>query len=121
MSSDPKPIGLAEAIRQVRTELEEARRGGEGRELQFRLDEVTLDFQVEVKREGGGEAGIKLYVVSVGAKGGASNVQTHTVTVSLVPQTKVNGQWVDVRVGQDVTERPPASGPGQPPASGSGR
>lgn len=58
---------------------------------------------------------IKLWVVSVGAKGGVSSAQTHTVTMSLVPQARLGTDWQDVMVGQDVAARPPASG------SGSGR
>jgi hypothetical protein len=66
---DPSPIGLAEAIEQVRAELEDARLRGAGQELQFRLDVVTLEFAVELERKGGAEAGIKIWVASVGAKG----------------------------------------------------
>jgi hypothetical protein len=100
------PIGLAEAIQKVRTELDQARLGREGKELQFRLDEVSLEFQVEVTREGGAEGGINIWVVSFGAKGGVRNTGTHTVTVSMVPQIKSGGEWVDVHVAQDVTARP---------------
>jgi hypothetical protein len=109
--SDEKPIGLAEAIGRVRAELEDARARGEGEELQFRLGEVTLEFGVELKREGGGDVGIKLWVVSVGAKGGVSSANTNKVTVKMVPQVKSGAEWVDVRVTAEATGgRPPASG-----------
>ena len=108
---DERPIGLTEAIGRVRVELEDARVRGEGQELQFRLDAVTLEFGVELTREGGAEAGIKLWVVSVGAKGGVSSAHTNTVTVSMVPQVKSGAEWVDVRVAAEATGgRPPASG-----------
>ncbi len=77
-----------------------------------RLGEVQLQFGVQLTREGSGEAGIKLWVVSVGAKGGVSSAQTHTVTMSLVPQVRLGTDWQDVMVGQDVAARPPASGSG---------
>lgn len=116
---DDKPIGLAEAIGRVRSELEDARVRGEGQQLQFRLDEVTLEFGVELKREGGAEAGIKLWVVSVGAKGGMSGAHTNTVTVKMVPQVKSGAEWVDVRVGEDATGgRPRASGASSEAAGG---
>jgi hypothetical protein len=67
---------------------------------------LKLDFQVQIVREGKGEAGIKLYVVSLGAKGGVSSAQTHTVSVSLAPQAWSGERWVDVMVGQDVAARP---------------
>jgi hypothetical protein len=108
---DERPIGLAEAIGRVRAELENARVRGEGQELQFRLDEVTLEFGVELAREGGAEAGINIWVVSVGAKGQVSSAHTNTVTVSMVPQVKSGAEWVDVRVAAEATSgRPPASG-----------
>lgn len=100
--SDPTPIGLAEAIGQVRTELNDARLRSEGQELQFRLDKVTLEFAVELEREVGGEAGIKVWVVSVGAKGTVSSTHTNKVTVSMVPQVKVGNEWVDAMVSAEA-------------------
>jgi hypothetical protein len=108
-----EPIGLAEAIGKVRTELAAARLEGEGEDLRFRLGEVHLQFEVQLTREGGGEAGIKLWVVSVGAKAGVTSGQTQTVTVSMVPQTRVGADWQDVMVGEVVAARPPAPGAGR--------
>ena len=99
---DERPIGLAEAIGRVRAELEDARVRGEGQELRFRLDEVTLEFGVELTREGGAEAGINIWVVSVGAKGGVSSAHTNTVTVSMVPQVKSGAEWVDAMVSAEA-------------------
>ncbi|MFE3799663.1 trypco2 family protein [Nocardia tengchongensis] len=105
-----KPVGLAEAIASVRAELEQARLGGEGREIQFRVGEVSLDFQVEVSREAGGEAGVKVWVLSASAKGKVADKHSHAVKVTLVPQINSGGEWVDVRVGDEVTQRPPLPG-----------
>jgi hypothetical protein len=113
MRMSDEPIGLAEAIRRVRTELADARSEGEGADLRFRLGEVQLQFEVQLTREGAGEAGIKLWVVSVGAKGRVTSGQTHTVTVSMVPQARVGADWQDVMVGEEVAARPPASGAGR--------
>lgn len=98
---DQEPIGLAEAIGRVRTELEDARVRGEGQQLRFKLDDVTLQFAVELRREGSAEAGIKIYVVSVGAKGAVSSAHTNTVTVKMVPQVKSGAEWADVMVAGD--------------------
>jgi hypothetical protein len=107
MVSD-EPIGLAEAIRKVRAELAVARRDGEHDELRFRLGEVQLQFEVQLTREGGGEAGVKLWVVSVGAKASVTSGQTHTVTVAMVPQTvEADGTLHDVLVGDEVKGLPP--------------
>ncbi|MEV0434100.1 trypco2 family protein [Nocardia sp. NPDC050413] len=99
-------MSLTEAIASVRSELEEARRGGEGREVQFRVGEVHLDFQVEVARETGAEAGLKVWVVSAGAKAKIADRHTHSVKVTLVPQINSGGEWVDMRIGDEVPDRP---------------
>jgi hypothetical protein len=103
-----KPVGLAEAIRQVGAELAVARREGEHDELRFRLGEVQLQFEVQLSREGGGEVGVNVWVVSVGAKGSVTSGQTHTVTVTMVPQTvDADGTARDVLVGDAVKDLPP--------------
>jgi hypothetical protein len=53
-------IGLAEAIRRVRAELEEARREAEGNDPLFRLAEVSLEYQSSLPVEDGDEVGGQL-------------------------------------------------------------
>src|SRR5207247_1856357 len=92
-------VGLAEAIGQVRAELAAAQRAGAGEALRFRLGEVQLEFAVELAREGGAEAGVKLWVVNVGTKGSLTSTKTHTVTVTMTPQSEgPDGGWIDTRV-----------------------
>jgi hypothetical protein len=68
-----------------------------------------LEFAVELAKEGGGEAGVKLWVVTVGASGSVSSTRTHTVTVTMTPQIQgSDGSYQDVHVGDRVTTRPPA-------------
>jgi hypothetical protein len=109
-----EPVGLAAAIRRLRTELSEARVEGEGEDLRFRLGQVELEFAIEVTREGSGEAGIKFWVVSLGGRAGVSDARTHRVTLSLVPQVRVGDRWEDALVGQEVARRPPSPGPVSP-------
>jgi Trypsin-co-occurring domain 2 len=102
-------VGLAEAIEQVRSELARAQAEGADKELRFRLGDVQLEFSVGLAKEGGGEAGVKLWVVSVGASGSVSSTRTHTVTVSMVPQLRSSdGSYRDAYVGDELTTRPPA-------------
>ena len=92
-------IGLAEAIKRVRDELVQARREGEDEDLRFRLGEVSLEFTVELHREGGVEGGVKVWVVNVGAKGTASSTRTNTVTVTMTPEVLgEDGRWHDAQV-----------------------
>jgi hypothetical protein len=109
--ADGDEIGLGEAISRVRQELLDARDAGESEDLRFRLGEVRMEFAVELAREGGGEVGVKLWVVNVGAKGTISSSNRHTVTVTMTPQVKnAAGEWDDVRVAESVTGRPPVPG-----------
>jgi len=57
----------------------------EGEVLQFRLGPVELEFRLGVTNEGGGEAGIKFWVVTLGATGSHSKDQTHIVKLTLTP------------------------------------
>lgn len=104
---DPVAIPLASAIRALRDELQAAVRAGKDQELRFALGPVELELQVEAASEGGGEAGIKFGLVSVGAKGGRSSGTTHTVRLSLtpVPVDAHGKEDRDVLVASELEER----------------
>jgi hypothetical protein len=78
---NPKPIGLAELIYQVKREL----LSSDGREEDpvplFAVDEIELEVAVTVSREG--QAGINIQVLNVG--GSASREDAQTVRVKLKP------------------------------------
>jgi hypothetical protein len=74
-------IGLAEFIEQVKRELLSTEPGVEGSIPLFSVDEVTLELQVAVHKEG--KAGLQIYVVELG--GGVGRDDTHNVTVTLTP------------------------------------
>ena len=82
---------MADAVRALRSELTAAMQGSEGERLRFELDAVDMEFLLEVRKEGGGEAGIKFWVISLGAKGGVSSGSTHRVKLSLSPQDVATG------------------------------
>ena len=85
-------IGLADAISQVREELEVAIAAGAGSKLAFRAESVELEFEVALERVVGGDAGVRVWVVSVGAKGELSRSQTHRVKLVLSPIDPSTGQ-----------------------------
>jgi hypothetical protein len=105
--SDRPPIALASAVRALRAELQEAIRVGAGEELRFALGPVELELQVQAAWEGGGEAAIKFWVVSIGAKGGRSSEATHTLRLSLTPVRigAYGDQERDVLVASELEER----------------
>lgn len=103
-------------------EVQDARVRGDGERWRFRLSEVRLEFSVEMSREGGAEAGIKLWVVSVDAKGGVSSTRSNTISVSMVPQVRCGSEWVDAYASDDENAgRPPAWGSRLAHGAGKGR
>jgi hypothetical protein len=98
---DPVGIGLADAIGQVRTELEQAIKEGGLSAVAFRAGTVELEFEVAFARTGGIEGGFQLSVLSFGAKGERSSTATHRVKVALTP---VDRQGREKLIG-DVEKR----------------
>lgn len=84
-------IGLKEALSALRQELSEAILAAPNEWLRFQVDEVTLQFQVEVERTTEGGGGIKFWVVELGCKRAATSTTTHTVTIPLKPVRKDGG------------------------------
>ncbi len=98
---DPVGVGLSEAISQVRVELEQAIKAGEGSAVAFRAGTVELEFEVAFTRTDGLEGGFHLSVLSFGARRDRSSAATHRVTVALTP---VDRQGRDKLIG-DIGKR----------------
>ena len=78
-------IPLADMIRALRRDLVAAVAEGESEQVRFALGPIELEMQVEVSSTGGGEAGIKIWVLSLGGKGERASGTSHTVRLSLQP------------------------------------
>jgi hypothetical protein len=85
MGNDEVNVPLASAIQALRGELVAAVHEGQDEEVKFALGPIDLEFQVEVSREAGADAGVRFWVVAIGGKGSRSSATTHTVKVSLTP------------------------------------
>lgn len=94
--ADPVGVGLAEAIGQVRGELERAIEEGSQSAVAFRAGPVELEFEVAFTRTGGVQGGFQLSVLSLGAQRGRSAAATNTVKVTLTP---VDRQGRDKLIG----------------------
>lgn len=81
-------VGLADAITALRRELTKAMETGKGDGLRFGLGPVELEFLLEVTREGGGEAGVRFGLVTVGVRGDVNKASTHRVKLLLQPQDR---------------------------------
>ncbi|MFG2678658.1 trypco2 family protein [Streptomyces sp. NPDC048392] len=98
MSNEPGFVGLAEVIRRIRGELEEARAEAEGRALGFTVENVSLTFTVQVHRSGSGRGGVRIGVVTAELGGSVDRQTTHQVQVDLKPEL-AGGERVKVNRG----------------------
>jgi hypothetical protein len=83
----------------------EAVREGKDEEMRFALGPIELELQVEVSSSGGGEAGIKFWVLSLGGKGERSSDTTQTLHLRLTPVLS-SAADADVLVGHEQSARP---------------
>jgi Trypsin-co-occurring domain 2 len=84
-TADAVGIGLADAIGQVRAQLEQAIEDGAQSAVAFRAGPVDLEFEVAFTRTGSVQGGFQLSVLSLGAKRDRSSAATHRVKVTLTP------------------------------------
>ena len=101
---------LADTIAAVRRELSMAQVAGQGQSILFRTGLVELEFEVAVTRTGGGQAGVQLWVLTVGGKGELGQATTQRIKVTLQPvnpDTGEDAQVTDARRGPAVAGPPP--------------
>ncbi len=101
---------LADTIAAVRRELGAAQTAGQGQSIQFRTGPVELEFEVAVTRTGGGQAGVQLWVLTLGGKGELAQATTQRIKVTLQPvnpETGEDAQVTDARWGSAKAGPPP--------------
>jgi hypothetical protein len=101
---------LADTIAAVRRELSSAQATGEGQPIVFRTGPVELEFEVAVTRTGGGQAGVQLWVLTLGGKGELANATTQRIKLTLQPvnpETGQDAQVADTRQGTGPAGPPP--------------
>ncbi len=97
-------IGLADAIRALRSELSESVLAGAEEDLRFQVGEVELQFQVEVERSAVAKGGIRFWVVEAGGEGKHASTSTHLVKIPLTPMTSRGQPVVTGLAGEVVPE-----------------
>jgi hypothetical protein len=89
-------IGLGETIDALRAELAAAVERARDTDIQFPVAGVQLEFHVGVKKEGEGTAGVKFWVLELGAGGSYARESIQTVTVTLGAPVDRSGSPVKV-------------------------
>ena len=100
---------LADTIAAVRRELSSAQAAGQGQPVQFRTGPVELEFDVAVTRTRGGQAGVQIWVLTLGGKLERERANTQRIRVTLHPVDRFTGQ--DAQIG-DISQE---SGHDEPP------
>ena len=101
--AEAQDIPLADAIKRLRDELVSAAKEGADKDVRFRLGPVQLDLEVAATYSGGGEAGVRFYLITLGGKAETSKARTHTIHLELHP---LDADGKDLVVGGRVEEEP---------------
>jgi hypothetical protein len=97
-------IALADAIAAVRRDLVIAQAEGAREEVRFAVGSVDMEFAVDIRREAGGEASVKvLSLLSLGGKASTGRTATTRIKVTLAALTSTGSP---LQVGSDHSERP---------------
>ena len=78
-------VTVAEAIKQLRAQLEDAQREGAGKGLRFLSKSVEVELAIVFKSEIEGGVGIKAWFLDISGKGKSSDEATHKVKLVLEP------------------------------------
>ncbi|MGW1887126.1 trypco2 family protein [Streptomyces sp. NPDC001970] len=96
-------VGLAEAVRGVRAELQAAMAQGRGEPLRFEVGTVELEFAVDVRKEKAGDATAKVFVLSLGGKASNATADSHRLKITLQP---TDAQGNPAKVSSRIDELP---------------
>lgn len=85
MTDDEVGVGLADAIANIRRELERATVEGAGSAIGFEPGPVELEFEIGFQTTKAGGAGVRVYVLMLGAKAQAEKSGIHRLKLTLTP------------------------------------
>lgn len=105
MEAGDQEIGLASALGAIRRELAEAMESAEaeGGPVRLGVSSLELELRTTLTRAGDVEGGIKVYVISAGAKTSETRSDVQTLRIQLAAQTD-SGEPIKA---SDRLRRPP--------------
>jgi hypothetical protein len=89
-------IELAQVIRELRSELDEAIADGVGRQLRFEVGPIELEMTVAISREASAGGKVKFWVVEAGGQGKLGDVITQRIKLTLEPKLSSTGRRPEV-------------------------
>ncbi|MGW7369611.1 trypco2 family protein [Streptomyces sp. NPDC054841] len=95
-------IELSHVIRDLRSQLNEARRAADGEELELELGDIELELSVALEKGGGGSGKVKFWVLELGGDKKKNSTDTQRLKLTLQPKLKSTGRRPHVS-GEAVT------------------
>ncbi|MFH8386112.1 trypco2 family protein [Kitasatospora sp. NPDC018058] len=89
-------VELTEAVQGLRDQLMAAADAADSQRIRFEVNEITLDFSVELRRDATAKAGFKAWVVSGDAQVGVAQNTVHKVSVKLKPKDSALGGPIEI-------------------------
>lgn len=88
-------LALSDVLIKLREDLATVQREGEGKDVRFVVDDVEIQLQVVVTRQGEGKAGIKFWVINAeaGVHAAASTTQNLRLKLKAVGE---NGEPLEI-------------------------
>ncbi|KEF03415.1 hypothetical protein DF17_28670 [Streptomyces rimosus] len=103
-TQDPlENVELTAAVQGLRDQLMAAVDASDGRPIRFEVEEINLEFAVELRRDAQIKAGFKAWVVSGDSQAGAARTAAHKVSVKLRPKKSRDGGPVEIGNQDDVS------------------
>ncbi len=96
-------VELTAAVQGLRDQLMSAVDASDGQPIRFEVEEIDLEFAVELRRDAHAKAGFKAWVVSGDVQAGAARTSTHKVAVKLKPKDSRDGRPVEIGHQDDVS------------------
>ncbi|RLU85781.1 hypothetical protein CTZ27_25740 [Streptomyces griseocarneus] len=84
-------IELADAVQAVRDGLTAAAARGAGEEVAFDVGPISMEFEVEIRRDVKGSGGVKAWIFSAEAEAARGSARTHRVSFTLTPKDARTG------------------------------
>lgn len=95
--SDPlENVELTAAVQGLRDQLISSMNAAESQRIKFEVDEINLEFSIELRRDASVKAGFKAWVVASDAQVGVAQNTTHKVSVKLKPKDSSDGRSIEI-------------------------
>ncbi|MFF8287576.1 hypothetical protein G3260_004842 [Streptomyces albus] len=95
-------VELTAAVQGLRDQLISSADSSSGQNIRFEVEEISLEFTVELRRDASAKAGFKAWVISSDLQASAAKSSVHKVSVKLKPKHSTDGTPVEIGNAAEV-------------------